>query len=46
LNGVVAILVAHRLVEENDSELIKIISARKATKHEVARYEKLTKQQL
>ncbi|MEQ1486066.1 BrnT family toxin [Methyloglobulus sp.] len=40
LNGVVVILVAHTTVEENNAEIVRIISARKATKHEVACYEK------
>ncbi|MEQ1738455.1 MAG: BrnT family toxin [Methyloglobulus sp.] len=40
LNGVVVILVAHTIVEENNAEIVRIISARKATKHEVACYEK------
>jgi uncharacterized protein len=40
INGIAVILVAHSILEENNVELIRIISARKATKHEVAYYEK------
>jgi uncharacterized protein len=40
LNDMLIILVAHSIIEENNVEIIRIISARKATKHEVACYEK------
>jgi uncharacterized DUF497 family protein len=40
LNGVVAILVAHTCLDENGNEIIRIISARKATSHERKCYEK------
>lgn len=40
VSGMAIILVAHSIVEENNVELIRIISARKATKLEVACYEK------
>lgn len=41
LVGSVAILVViHTYVEQNDEETVRIISARKATKGERARYEK------
>ncbi len=40
VNNVVVLLVAHSIVEENNHEIIRIISARKATKHERNHYEK------
>ncbi len=40
INGIAVILVAHSILEENNVELIRIISSRKATKQEVAYYEK------
>ncbi len=40
VNNVVVLLVAHSIVEENNHEIIRIISARKATKHEKNHYEK------
>ena len=39
VNNVVVLLVAHSIVEENNHEIIRIISARKATKHERNHYE-------
>jgi uncharacterized DUF497 family protein len=33
VNNVVVLLVAHSIIEENNAEIIRIISARKATKH-------------
>ncbi len=39
INGVMVILVAHRIYEENGVEIIRIISARKATKRERLCYE-------
>jgi uncharacterized DUF497 family protein len=40
VNNVVVLLVAHSIIEENNAEIIRIISARKATKHERNHYEK------
>ncbi len=40
VNNVVVLLVAHSIIEENNHEIIRIISARKATKHERNHYEK------
>lgn len=40
VNGLAIILVAHSFVEENNAEVIRLLSARKATKHEVSCYEK------
>ncbi len=40
VNNVVVLLVAHSIIEENNTEIIRIISARKATKHERNHYEK------
>lgn len=40
VNNVVVLLVAHNIIEENNTEIIRIISARKATKHERNHYEK------
>ncbi len=37
--GVVVLLVAHTYSEENGDEVIRVISARKATTHERRRYE-------
>jgi uncharacterized DUF497 family protein len=37
--GVVMLLVAHTYTERGDAEVIRIISARKATKREKQRYE-------
>lgn len=39
INGVVVIVVAHAYRERNGEEIIRIISARKATPHERRRYE-------
>lgn len=39
INGVAVILVAHTAYEENHTEIIRIISARKATKQERKCYE-------
>jgi uncharacterized protein len=39
VGGAVILLVAHTHVEENGEELVRIISARKATPHERKRYE-------
>jgi uncharacterized DUF497 family protein len=39
INGIVVILVAHCIDEENTVEIIRIISARKATKQERLCYE-------
>jgi len=39
IDGVVLLLVAHTCIETGKSEVIRIISARKATKHERRRYE-------
>jgi uncharacterized DUF497 family protein len=39
INNQVVLLVAHTVYEENDTEIIRIISARKATKQERSRYE-------
>ncbi len=39
INGLVVILVAHTIYEENDVDIIRIISARKATKKEKVCYE-------
>jgi len=39
INGLVVILVAHSIYEENNAETIRIISARKATKQERVCYE-------
>jgi uncharacterized DUF497 family protein len=39
VSGVVVILVAHTWREQGDDEVIRIISARKATKQERLRYE-------
>ncbi|MEI6745660.1 MAG: BrnT family toxin, partial [Methylococcaceae bacterium] len=39
VNNVVVLLVAHSIIEENNTEIIRIISARKATKHERNHYE-------
>jgi uncharacterized DUF497 family protein len=38
-SGVVLLLVVHTLVEADGEEVVRIISARKATKHERIRYE-------
>ncbi len=40
VNNVVVLLVTHSIVEKNNHEIIRIISARKATKHERNHYEK------
>jgi uncharacterized DUF497 family protein len=40
VNNVVVLLVAHSIVKENNHEIIRIISARKATKYEKNNYEK------
>jgi uncharacterized DUF497 family protein len=40
VNNVVVLLVAHSIIEKNNHEIIRIISARKATKHERNFYEK------
>ena len=40
VNNVVVLLVAHSIIEDNNTEIIRIISARKATKHERNHYEK------
>jgi uncharacterized protein len=40
VHGLAIILVAHSIVEGNNTEAIRLISARKATKHEVSCYEK------
>lgn len=40
VNNVVVLLVAHSIIEDNNHEIIRIISARKATKHEKNHYEK------
>jgi uncharacterized protein len=39
VNGVVILLVVHTTREENDEEVTRIISARKATRHEAAEYQ-------
>ena len=39
VGGVVMLLVAHTYTERGDAEVIRIISARKATKREKQRYE-------
>lgn len=39
VGGVVVLLVAHALVEEGEDEIVRIISARKATRKERAHYE-------
>ncbi|ACM21168.1 protein of unknown function DUF497 [Geotalea daltonii FRC-32] len=39
VGNVVVLLVAHSFVEQDDDEMIRIISARKATKKERQRYE-------
>ncbi|MGH6784181.1 MAG: BrnT family toxin [Sphingomicrobium sp.] len=39
LVGSLILLVVHTYVEQNGEEIIRIISARKATKHERERYE-------
>lgn len=39
IGGCVVILVAHTVTDRKGTETIRIISARKATKHEVKRYE-------
>ena len=39
VGGVVMLLVAHTYTESGDAEVIRIISARKATKREKQRYE-------
>ncbi len=39
IGGIVVVLVAHTYVEEEDEEVIRIISARKATSHERRHYE-------
>ena len=39
VNGVLILLVVHTLEEENNEEIIRIISARKATRHEREAYE-------
>lgn len=39
IDGVVVLVVAHTLEEHADEEVLRIISARKATRHERARYE-------
>lgn len=40
VGGVVVLLVAHTYADEDGEEVIRIISARKATRHERARYER------
>ena len=40
VNNIVVLLVAHSIIEENNTEIIRIISARKVTKHEKNHYEK------
>lgn len=40
VNGVVVLLVVHTVEERNDEEVIRIISARKATRRERERYER------
>lgn len=40
INGVTVLLVAHGVYEDNNIEIIRLISARKATKHERYCYEK------
>jgi uncharacterized DUF497 family protein len=40
INGVTVLLVAHGVYEENNRVIIRLISARKATKHERFCYEK------
>ncbi|HYA89089.1 MAG TPA: BrnT family toxin [Nitrospirota bacterium] len=39
VGGIVVVLVAHTYTEEEDDEVIRIISARKATSHERRQYE-------
>ena len=39
INNQVVLLVAHTVYEENNTDVIRIISARKATKQERSRYE-------
>jgi uncharacterized protein len=39
VDGIVVLVVAHTLEEHDDEEVIRIISARKATRHERERYE-------
>ncbi len=39
VGGIVVVLVAHTLVEQEDDDLVRIISARKATRKERQRYE-------
>ena len=43
INGFVMLLVAHSIYEENNVEIIRIISARKATKQERLCYEQVDK---
>lgn len=40
VNGVVILLVVHTVQEENNEEIIRIVSARKATRREREAYEK------
>jgi uncharacterized DUF497 family protein len=39
IGGILIVLVAHTYIEEADEEVIRIISARKATSHERRQYE-------
>ena len=39
IGGIVVILVAHTYIQEKEEEVIRIISARKATSHERRQYE-------
>ena len=44
VNGVVVLAVAHTIEEHDDEEVIRIISARKATRSERERYERCYKE--
>ncbi len=45
VNGVVVLLVAHTVQEEDDEQIIRIVSAREATRREAEEYEKAARNQ-